>query len=56
MEARVIPACVMRKYDFVKVGLGEPETDEKGKPVVDEKGRCKTKSELFSVRILLPRI
>ncbi|KAJ4370504.1 hypothetical protein N0V83_005025 [Neocucurbitaria cava] len=48
MEARVILACVMRRYDFVKVGLGEVETDEKGKPIVDEKGKYKTKSELLS--------
>jgi cytochrome P450 len=56
MEARVILACVMRKYDFVKVGLGEVEMNEEGRFVVNETGRLKTKSELFSVRILLPRI
>ncbi|CAO2649121.1 Nn.00g100700.m01.CDS01 [Neocucurbitaria sp. VM-36] len=49
IEARVILACVMRRYDFVKVGLGEIETDDKGKPIVDEKGKYKTKSELISV-------
>lgn len=49
LEARVILACVMRRYDFVKVGVGEVVTDEKGQPVVDEKGRYKTKSELMSV-------
>ncbi|KAF2876129.1 cytochrome P450 [Massariosphaeria phaeospora] len=48
LEARVILACVMRKYDFVKVGAGEVELDEKQQPMVDEKGRYKTKSELFS--------
>jgi cytochrome P450 len=51
MEARVILACVIRKYDFVKVGLGEVERDEAGDPIMDEKGRYKTKSELISVRI-----
>jgi hypothetical protein len=49
MEARVILACVMRRYDFVKVGLGEVETDEAGRPVMDQKGKYKTKSELINV-------
>lgn len=49
LEARVILACVMRRYDFVKVGVGEVLTDEKGQPVVGENGRYKTKSELISV-------
>lgn len=50
LEARVILACVMRRYDFIKVGAGEVELDEKDRPVVDEKGVYKTKSELFNVR------
>jgi cytochrome P450 len=49
LEARVILACVIRRYDFIKVGAGEVELDEKHKPVVDEKGVYKTKSELFNV-------
>jgi cytochrome P450 len=49
LEARVILACVMRRYDFVKVGLGEVETDEKGQPILDGKGSYKTKGELLSV-------
>jgi cytochrome P450 len=49
MEARVILACVMRRYDFVKVGLGEVETDEAGQPVMDQTGKYKTKSELINV-------
>ncbi|KAF1945420.1 cytochrome P450 [Clathrospora elynae] len=49
MEARVILACVMRRYDFVKVGVGEVDTDGSGKGVVDKKGKLKTKSELLSV-------
>ncbi|KAL6708686.1 hypothetical protein ACN47E_002382 [Coniothyrium glycines] len=48
IEARVILACTMRRYDFVKVGVGEVETDDKGLPVVDDKGKYKTKSELLS--------
>lgn len=49
LEARVILACVMRRYDFVKVGLGEVETDEKGQPMLDEKRRYRTKGEVLSV-------
>ncbi|RMZ72767.1 Cytochrome P450 52A11 [Pyrenophora seminiperda CCB06] len=48
IEARVILACVMRRYDFVKVGLGEVETNSEGNPTVDEKGKYKTKSELIN--------
>ncbi|KAF2184999.1 cytochrome P450 [Zopfia rhizophila CBS 207.26] len=48
LEARVILACVVRRYDFIKVGAGEVECDEKGVPMVDEKGVFRTKSELFS--------
>lgn len=49
LEVRVILACVMRRYDFVKVGVGEVVRDEKGQAIVDEKGKYKTKSELISV-------
>ena len=49
LEARVILTFVMRRYDFVKVGVGEVERDEKGQPIIDETGRYKTKSELISV-------
>lgn len=49
LEARVILACVVRRYDFIKVGAGEVELDEEGVPVVDEKGVYKAKSELFNV-------
>ncbi|KAJ8106096.1 hypothetical protein OPT61_g9768 [Boeremia exigua] len=48
LEARVILACVMRRYDFTKVGVGEVWKDENGQPVVDDKGKYKTKSELIS--------
>ncbi|KAJ4987846.1 cytochrome P450 52A11 [Stagonosporopsis vannaccii] len=48
LEVRVILACVMRRYDFVKVGVGEVVKDENGKPVMDAKGKYKTKSELIS--------
>jgi len=49
IEARVILACVIRRYDFIKIGLGEVERNEDGEPIVDEKGRYKTKGELISV-------
>lgn len=55
IEAKVILALVARRYDFVKVGLGELELDAQGQPMADEKGYYKTKSELFNVRsVLLP--
>lgn len=55
MEARLILACTARQYDFVKVGQGELEVDEKtGKPILDEKGYAKTKSTLFTVCLLPP--
>ncbi|GAB1313761.1 hypothetical protein MFIFM68171_03971 [Madurella fahalii] len=50
IEARVIVAAVARRYDFVKVGLGELELNEKGQPVVNEKGQYKTKSELYNTQ------
>jgi hypothetical protein len=37
----------------VKVGRGEVVTDEKGQPIIDEKGKYKTKDELISVSTLL---
>ncbi|KAK4031724.1 putative sterigmatocystin biosynthesis P450 monooxygenase stcS [Parachaetomium inaequale] len=48
IEARVIVAVVARQYDFVKVGLGELDLDEKGQPALNEKGQYRTKSELYN--------
>ncbi|KUI57502.1 hypothetical protein VP1G_04771 [Cytospora mali] len=48
IEAKVILACAARRYDFLKVGLGELELDGEGKPVLDEKGYYRTKSQLFN--------
>jgi cytochrome P450 len=53
LEARVIFACTVRRYDFVKVERGEVVTDKKGQPIIDEKGKYKTKDELISVSTLL---
>lgn len=49
LEVRIILACVARYFEFVKVGQGELDLDEKGLPQLDEKGYYKTKSEMFSV-------
>ncbi|KAF2652552.1 cytochrome P450 [Lophiostoma macrostomum CBS 122681] len=49
LEARVILACVTRRYNFIKVGAGEVDLDERGRPMVDDKGAYKTKSVLFNV-------
>jgi len=49
IEARVIVAVVARRYDFVKVGLGELDVDEKGQPELNEKGQYKTKSDMYNV-------
>lgn len=49
IEAKVILACAARRYDFRKVGLGELDSDGEGRPVLDEKGYYRTKSELFNV-------
>ncbi|KAF2112350.1 cytochrome P450 [Lophiotrema nucula] len=53
LEARVILACVMRRYDFEKVGAGEVVRDEMGEPRM-EKGKdvYKTKAELFSSMVV----
>jgi cytochrome P450 len=49
IEARVIVAAVARRYDFVKVGLGELDLNEKGQPVENEKGQYKVKTEMYNV-------
>lgn len=49
LEARVILACTVRRYDFTKVGTGEVALDNKGEATLDGKGRYKLTSELFNV-------
>lgn len=51
LESRIIISVVARKYDFVKVGLGEIALNEKGLPTVDDRGQYKVKSELYNVSI-----
>lgn len=50
LESRVIIAIVARRYDFVKVGLGENALDEKGLPTLNEKGQYEVESELYNTR------
>ncbi|KAI0844617.1 cytochrome P450 [Daldinia vernicosa] len=50
IELRVIIAVVARRYDFVKVGLGEIEIDETNLPVTANGGRLKVKPELYNTR------
>lgn len=50
IEARVILALVIPRYDFVKVGMGELATDDKGLPVLDDTDQFKAKSHLYPVR------
>ncbi|KAK9771674.1 putative Cytochrome P450 52A11 [Seiridium cardinale] len=49
MEVKVVLACIARRFDWVKVGLGELDADENGQPILNEKGYYKTKSEIFTV-------
>lgn len=51
IELRVIIAAVARRYNFVKVGLGELSLDAQGQPTLDENGILIAKSELYSVSI-----
>jgi len=51
IEARVILATAVRRYDFIKVGLGESLLDDKGQPIVDDNGQHKTISVLYNVSI-----
>ncbi|KAI2469801.1 cytochrome P450 [Annulohypoxylon bovei var. microspora] len=50
LESRIIIAIVARKYDFIKIGIGEIALNEKGLPTLDEKGRYKVISELYNTR------
>ncbi|KAK4209721.1 cytochrome P450 [Rhypophila decipiens] len=45
LESRVIIAIVARKYEFVKVGLGESVSND-----VDEYGQFKVREELYNTR------
>lgn len=50
IEARVILACTVRRYDFEKVGAGALAKDGDGRPVFEEgKDWYKAESELYNV-------
>ncbi|ETS73376.1 hypothetical protein PFICI_14981 [Pestalotiopsis fici W106-1] len=50
IEARIIIALTVRRYDFTKVGLGEFALNENGQPSLNEKtGQYKVTEELYSV-------
>lgn len=53
LESRIIISIVARKYDFVKVGLGESILDEKGFTIVGAHGQYKVKSDLYNVSNVL---
>ncbi|KAF9874534.1 cytochrome p450 [Colletotrichum karsti] len=48
IEARVILASVVGKYDFEKVGLGEATLGPQGKPIINEKGQHRSNTELYN--------
>ncbi|KAI1204237.1 cytochrome P450 [Annulohypoxylon truncatum] len=51
VEARVILALAVRRYDFVKVGLGEVVLGEDGRPSLDSaKAQYKVAEELYTTR------
>ncbi|KAI0895396.1 cytochrome P450 [Annulohypoxylon nitens] len=51
IEARVIIAMTVRRYDFIKVGLGEVALDESGRPSFDSsKGQYRVSEELYPIR------
>ncbi|TDZ32564.1 putative sterigmatocystin biosynthesis P450 monooxygenase stcS [Colletotrichum spinosum] len=55
IEARVILASIVGKYDFVKVGLGEATLDAEGRPMVNEKGQHRSNTTLYSTRQVTAR-
>ncbi|KAF3012434.1 hypothetical protein E8E14_011475 [Neopestalotiopsis sp. 37M] len=51
IEARIIIALVVRRYDFTKVGLGEFALNKSGQPSLDEKtGQFEVTEELYTMR------
>ncbi|GIK05317.1 hypothetical protein Aspvir_009423 [Aspergillus viridinutans] len=47
IESQVILACVVRRYEFVKIGLGEVAKDSAGEPILNSRGQYEVKSKLF---------
>ena len=53
LEARVILAFAVRRYDFTKIGLGEVKLDESSQPMLNGKGQYVVKEEPFNVSLIL---
>ena len=53
LEARVILAFAVRRYDFTKIGLGEVLLDKKSQPILNDKGQYEVTEELFNVSTAL---
>ena len=52
IEARIILASTLRRFDFTKVGLGEAELDEKNRPIMTEHGQYKAKRDLYNTMMV----
>lgn len=55
IEARVILACAVRRYDFSKVGLGAIKRDDLGRATLNSKGQYQVQSEVYNVSPLTPK-
>ncbi|KAK3392793.1 hypothetical protein B0H63DRAFT_443093 [Podospora didyma] len=44
-----------RRYDFVKVGLGESALDGEGRPALNERGQYKVKAEMYNTRRMIAK-
>jgi hypothetical protein len=51
IEALVILACAVRRYDWEKLGLGAFKCDDSGAPIVKGNGQYDVHSELYSVSV-----
>jgi len=56
IEARVILACVVKRYDFTKVGLGRLAVDANGQPTVNKHGQYEVDRVMYNVSDFLPSI
>ncbi|KAL1854832.1 hypothetical protein Daus18300_011348 [Diaporthe australafricana] len=56
IEARVIIALAVRRYDFVKAGVGEVVLDGSGQPSLDERtGQYKVTEEVYPARQVMAK-
>ncbi|KAJ5747086.1 uncharacterized protein N7511_008782, partial [Penicillium nucicola] len=56
IEALVILACAVRRYDWKKVGLGAFKYDDSGAPIMKENGQHDVHSELYSTLEITAKI